>query len=361
MVKQVSMAVNVKSVSMAVDVKSVAEALKDLLFERDEEYLMDCCWRWDSIHTKGVRGLYYEEVKLNRLLCVDPMDYSAEPECAFDHNEMDEQDRDHLLANILSQRQRKASIQRKLRRVCLVVSLCISWRRRVSAQTECFREEAREPGTGNFKRADVDRTQCDLCGVKFTRGPENYFSPSKDFEGETSETVALSSTELDDKEGQERNSETYEQHIRLEGHQRQQMAYQKYSEFFRDNVDPAINEGNLVVQDIEQSVWIRSHLGSKEHSHVLQRKVQENIKKVLDMVEDLYRRKAWASAEEVMAELVHILISSVRHAREWLKKKEVHLKDEGIIHEDDYENEVEDFVELRPRKRARKPGKQKKY
>ncbi|XP_019502697.1 PREDICTED: TPR and ankyrin repeat-containing protein 1 [Hipposideros armiger] len=356
-VKQVSMAVNV----MAVDVKSVAEALKDLLFERDEEYLMDCCWRWDSSHPKGVRGLYYEEVKLNRLLCVDPVDYSAEPECAFDHNEMDEQDRDHLLANILSQRQRKASIQRKLRRVCLVVSLCISWRRRVSAQTECFREEARGPGTGNFKRADVDRTQCDLCGVKFTRGPENYFSPSKDFEGETSETVALSSAELDDKEGQERNSETFEQHIRLEGHQRQQMAYQKYSEFFRDMVDPAIDEGNLVVQDIEQSVWIRSHLGSKEQSHMLQRKVQENIKKVLDTVEDLYRRKAWASAEEVMTGLVNILIPSVRHAREWLKKTEVHLKEEGIVQEDDYENEVEDFGELRPRKRARKYGKQKKY
>nr|XP_019583219.1 PREDICTED: TPR and ankyrin repeat-containing protein 1 isoform X2 [Rhinolophus sinicus] len=355
----------VKQVLMAASVKSMAEALQDLLFERDEEYLVDCCWRWDSVHTKGVlvRGLYHEEVKLNRLLCVDPVDYSAEPECEFDQNETDElalEDRDHLLATILSQRQRKASIQRKLRRVCLVVSLCISWRRRVNAPTECFREEAREPGTGNFKKADIDRTQCDLCGVKFTRGPENYFSPSKDFEGDPSETVALSGAELDDKEGRERNSETYEQHIRQEGHQRQQMAYQKYAEFFRDKVDPAIDEGKLVVQDIEQSVWIRSHLGSKEQSHMLQRKVQENIKKVSDTVEDLYRRKAWAGAEEVMTRLVNILIPSVKDAREWLKKTEVHLKEEGIIQEDDYENEVEDFGELRPRRRARKCGKQRK-
>uniref|UniRef100_G1MHV0 Tetratricopeptide repeat and ankyrin repeat containing 1 n=1 Tax=Ailuropoda melanoleuca TaxID=9646 RepID=G1MHV0_AILME len=356
----------IKRVLTEVSVKSVAEALQDLLSERDEEYLMDCHWRWDSMHTKGsvVRGLYHEEVKLSRLLCMDPVDYFAEPECEFGQDETDElalEDRDHLLAAILSQKQRKASIQRKLRRACLVVSLCISWRRRVSAQAECFREEAREPGAGNFKKADVDRTQCDLCGVKFTRGPDNYFSPEKAFEGEASEAVAISSAELGDREGRERNSESYEQHIRLEGHQRQQVAYQKYSEFFREKVDPAIDEGKLVVQDIEQSVWIRSHLGSKEHSHMLQRKVQENIKKVSDTVEDLYRRKAWTGAEEVMARLVNILIPSVRDARDWLMKTELHLKEEGIVQEDDYENEVEDFGELRPRRRLRKCGKQRKY
>ncbi|XP_070247829.1 TPR and ankyrin repeat-containing protein 1 isoform X1 [Myotis yumanensis] len=356
----------VKRVLMAADVKSVAEALQDLLFERDEEYLMDCHWRWDSGHTKGVtvRGLYHEEVKLNRLLCVDPVGYFAEPECEFGQDETDElalEDRDHLLATILSQKQRKASIQRKLRRACLVVALCISWKRRVSAQMGCPREETREPGTGIFKKADVDRTQCDLCGVKFTRSPENYFSPSKAFEGETSEAVALSEAELGDKEGRERNSESYEHHIHLEGHQRQQMAYQKYSEFFHEKVDPAIDEGKLVVQDIEQSVWIRSHLGSKEHSLMLQRKVQENIRKVSDAVEDLYRQKAWAGAKEVMTRLVNVLIPSVRDAREWLKKTELHLKEEGIVQEDEYENEIEDFGELRPRRRSRKCGKQRKY
>ncbi|KAM5191184.1 TPR and ankyrin repeat-containing protein 1 isoform 2-T2 [Callospermophilus lateralis] len=354
----------VRRVLMAVNVKSVAEALQDLLFERDEEYLMDCHWRWDSVHTKGsvVRGLCHEEVKLNRLLCVGPVDYFAEPECEFGQDETDElalEDRDHLLAAILSQKQRKASIQRKLRRACLVVSVCISWRRRV--QTERVREEAREPGVGNFKRADVDRTQCDLCGVKFTRSPENYFSSSKAFEGAASEAVVLSRAELEGKECRERTSESYEQHIRLEAHQRQQVAYQKYSEFFHAKVDPAIDEGKLVVQDIEQSVWIRSHLGSKEHSHMLQRKVQEHIKRVSDLVEDLYRRKAWAGAEEAMTHLVKILVLSVKDAQEWLTKTELHLRDEGIVQEDDYENEVEDFGELRPRRRSRKCGKQRKY
>ncbi|XP_063468127.1 TPR and ankyrin repeat-containing protein 1 isoform X2 [Symphalangus syndactylus] len=355
----------VKRVLVAVNVKSVAEALQDLLFERDEEYLMDCDWRWDPVHTKGsiVRGLYYEEVRLNRLLCLDPVDHFTEPECEFGQDEMDElalEDRDHVLATILSQKQRKASIQRKLRRACLVVSLCISWRRRVGTQMERVREEAREPRAGNFKKADVDRTQCDLCGVKFTRVPENYFSPSKSFEGATSEVAVLSRAELEREECQERNSESYEQHIHLEHHQRQQVAYQKYSEFFHEKVDPAIDEGKLVVQDIEQSVWIHSHVGSKEHSHMLQ-KVQEHIKRVSDMVEDLYRRKAWAGAEEAMTRLVNILILSVRDARDWLMKTETRLKKEGIVQEDDYENEVEDFGELRPRRRPRKCGKQRKY
>ncbi|XP_039093158.1 TPR and ankyrin repeat-containing protein 1 [Hyaena hyaena] len=357
----------VKRVLMADNVKSVAEALQDLLFERDEEYLMDCHWRWDSVHTKGsmVRGLYHEEVKLSRLLCAEPVDYFAGPECEIGQDETDElalEDRDPVLTAILSQKQRKASIQRKLRRACLVVSLCISWRRRVGAQAECFGEETRGPGAGNFKKADIDRTQCDLCGVKFTRGPDSFFSPGKEFEGAASEaSEALSRAEPGDQEGLERNSESYEQHILLEGHQRQQVAYQKYFEFFHEKVDPAIGEGKLVVQDIEQSVGIRSHLGSKEHSHMLQRKVQENIKKVSDTVEDLYRRKAWAGAEEVMAQLVNVLIPSVRDAREWLMKAELHLNEEGIVQEDDYENEVEDFGELRPRRRARKCGKQRKY
>ncbi|XP_010627979.1 TPR and ankyrin repeat-containing protein 1 isoform X4 [Fukomys damarensis] len=352
----------VRRVVMAVNVKFVAEALQDLLFERDEEFLMDCHWRWDSAHTKGsvVHGLCHEEVRMSRLLCVGPVDYFAEPECDFGEEETEElvlEDRDYLLATILSLKQRKASIHRKLRRMCLVVSLCISWRRWV--QTKHDREEPREPRAGNFKKADVDRTQCDLCGVKFARNPENYFNPSKAFEGVASGSVILSRVE--GKECWERSSESYEQHIRLESHQRQQVAYQKYSEFFYEKVDPAIYEGKLVVQDIEQSRWIRSHLGSKEHSHMLQRKVQEHIKRVSDLVEDRYRRKAWAGAEEALTRLVMILVMSVKDAQEWLMKTELHLKEEGIVQDDDYENEAEDFGELRPRRRSRKCGKQRKY
>ncbi|KAM6170370.1 TPR and ankyrin repeat-containing protein 1-like [Rhynchocyon petersi] len=356
----------VRRVMGVVNVKVMAEVLQELLFERDEEYLMDCSWRWDSVHTKGpmVKGLLNEQIKLSRLLSVDSVDYSAEPEYDYDEDKTDElalEDRDHLLAAILFQKQWKASIQRKLRRVCLVVSLCVSLWRRVSTKTEHCWEETREPGNGNFKKADVDRTQCDLCGVKFIRDPENYFSPGEEaFEDVTSEMVTLSRANLKRIEGRARD-ESYEQHILLEDHHRQQVAYQKYFEFFRETVDPAIGEGSRVVKDMEQSMWIRSHLGSREHSLILQRKVQENIKKVLDMVEELYRRKAWAGGPEVMTRLVNILVLSVRDAREWLRKTEPHLEEEGIVQDDEYENDAEDFGELRPIRRSRKCGKQRKY
>nr|XP_044992872.1 TPR and ankyrin repeat-containing protein 1 isoform X1 [Jaculus jaculus] len=354
----------VQRVLMAGSVKSVAEALQDLLFARDEEYLVDCRWRWDSVPAKGavVRGLHHEEVRLNRLLCVGSAGHFDELECEFGQDETDElalEDRDHFLAAILFQKQWKASIQRKLRRACLVVALCISWRRWV--QRDQVREETREPRAGSFKRADVDRTQCDLCGVKFIRSPENYFSPSRAFEGATLGAVVLSNSELEGRECRERSNESYEQHIHLESHQQQQAAYQKYLEFFREKVDPAIDEGKLVVQGIEQSIWIRSHVGSKEQSRMLQRKVQEHIRRVSEMVEELYRRKAWAEAGEAMSRQVRVLALSVKDAQEWLTKTELRLKEEGIVQEDDYENEVEDFGELRPRRRSRKCGKQRKY
>ncbi|KAG8521586.1 TPR and ankyrin repeat-containing protein 1 [Galemys pyrenaicus] len=324
----------VKRVLMALTVKTVAEALQDLLLERDEEYLLDCHWRWDSVHNKGsvIRGLYHEEVKLNRLLCLGPGDHVAEPEYEFGQGETDElalEDRDPLLEDIFSQVEGKTCRQRKLRRVWLVVSLCISWRRRVSAQRERSREESRGPEAGNFKRADVDQTQCDLCGVKFARGPQSYFSPGADFDGATSEVGALSGAELEDKEGQERSSESYEQHVILVQHHLQQMAYQKYLAFFCEMVDPVMKEGKLVVEDMEQNVWVHSHLGSKEHSCLLQRKVQENIKKVADMVDHIYRQKAWADAVELMTGLVNVLIPSIREAQEWLRKSEHHQKKDG--------------------------------
>lgn len=82
----------VKRVLMAVDDKFVVEALQDLFFERDEEYLMDCYWRWDSMYIKGVviRGFYYEEVKLNRLFYVDFVYYFVELQFEFGQNETNE-------------------------------------------------------------------------------------------------------------------------------------------------------------------------------------------------------------------------------------------------------------------------------
>lgn len=67
------------------------------------------------------------------------------------------------------------------------------------------------------------------------------------------------------------------------------------------------------------------------------------------------------TAEEVMTRLVNTLTLSVENAQKWLMKTEVSLKEEGIGQEDNYENEAEDFVELRPRRHWQKRRKQRKF
>ncbi|XP_072455324.1 TPR and ankyrin repeat-containing protein 1 isoform X2 [Notamacropus eugenii] len=356
----------------AVDMKAVAEALQGLLYERDEEYLMDCSWRWDMGHGWGpvVHGLYFEEVDLNRLLCLRPVEsFAVDLEAEFDRDEPMEE-REDVLTSIVFQKRRKElqkiSTRRKLRKVCLVVSLCIRWWRRACAKRESFWEEPRELGTGSFKRADVDRTQCDLCGVKFIQGPECYFNLREAFEGESSEGLMPTEAEPTEKDVLEGSpdfeaSESYEKHVRLEAHQKKHAAYQRYQDFFRLRVEPAIGEGKLMVRNVEQSAWAESHLGSKEHNKILQRKILENIRRVSDAVEDVYKRKAWADAEETMTRLVNILTNSISDAREWLKKMEDRLKEEGIVQENEYENEVEDFGELRPKRFSKKRGWRRRY
>uniref|UniRef100_A0A4X2LFF3 Tetratricopeptide repeat and ankyrin repeat containing 1 n=1 Tax=Vombatus ursinus TaxID=29139 RepID=A0A4X2LFF3_VOMUR len=357
----------VDRVLAAADMKAVAEALQALLYERDEEFLVDCYWRWDPGHGRGpvARGLYFEEVNLNRLLGLRPTEsFVVDPEAECDRDEPAEE-REDVLASIVFQKRRrelqKISSCRQLWRVCLLVSLCIRWRRRARAKAEPFWEEPREPDAGNFRRADVDRTQCDLCGVKFIQGLENYFRLREAFEAESAEAlmpVEAEPTEKDVLEGSAdvEAGESYEEHVRLEAHQKQHAAYRRYLEFFSARVDPAIGEGKLVVRSVAQSAGAESHLGAQEHNKVLQRKILENIKRVLDAVEDIYRRKAWADAEETMTRLVNILAHSVSDARKWLMKTEDRLKEEGIVQENEYENDMDDFGELRPRRFSKKRG-----
>ncbi|XP_038623591.1 TPR and ankyrin repeat-containing protein 1 [Tachyglossus aculeatus] len=347
----------VDRVLAAPDVGAVAEALQDLLLERDGEYLVDCRWRGDG--PASGRGLRYEAVSLARLGRLDPVQGPAGPEADYERDEPGEE-REDPLAAILSQKRlrelRKASTRRRLRRVCLVVSLCVRWRRGARPPPEPGADEARPPGTPGpfFKQADVDRTQCDLCGVRFSRGPEDLLGPAGAFEGEAGagrpgRAEAWPAGRL-----------SYEDHVRLEEHRGKLLAYQRYLGLLAGRVEPAVEEGVRLVRDIEQSLWVRGHLGSKEQSNMMQRKVQENIKRISDAAEDLYRRKAWADAEDIMVRPVHVLMASVERAREWLKKTETWLKEEGFAQENELENE-EDFGELCTKKRWRKRGKPRRY
>ncbi|XP_030407140.1 TPR and ankyrin repeat-containing protein 1 isoform X3 [Gopherus evgoodei] len=366
----------VERVNDAVNVRTIAEGLQELLIERDEEYLADCHWKWDTMYAKGasIRGIFYEQVNLDRFESyLDPLEYFEEPEIELERDLYVEEREDPLtaIASIKQQKQQqKAHAKRKLWRLFLLAYYCIKWKRNSCSKADPSGMEMKEFVSGIFKKADTDRTQCDLCGVKFIQGPENYFNQTEDFERETSEAVTPRETDQGEKESMKRSetvvaSETYVKHIYLDEHRNKYTTYQNYFEFFKRNVDPKLREGLDVVDTIEQNTWLTSHLIFKEHSNVVQKKIQENIKKISDIVEDIYKRKAWADAEEIMAKPVSSLSIYLGEARKWLKNAESHMvKEEDFADDKDFENEEEDemaaFEELIPKKSSRKKGKRRK-
>uniref|UniRef100_A0A8C3HIW8 Tetratricopeptide repeat and ankyrin repeat containing 1 n=1 Tax=Chrysemys picta bellii TaxID=8478 RepID=A0A8C3HIW8_CHRPI len=366
----------VERVTDAVNVRKIAEGLQELLIERDEEYLADCHWKWDTMYAKGasIRGIFYEQVNLDRFESyLDPLEYFEEPETELERDLYVEEREDPLtaIASIKQQKQQqKAHAKRKLWRLFLLAYYCIKWKRNSCSKADPSGMEMKELVSGIFKKADIDRTQCDLCGVKFIQGPENYFNQTEDFERETSEAVTPRETDQGEKESMKRSetvvaSETYVKHIYLDEHRNKYTAYQNYFEFFKRNVDPKLREGLDVVDTIEQNTWFTSHLIFKEHSNMVQKKIQENIKKISDIVEDVYKRKAWSDAEEIMAKPVSSLSVNLGDACKWLKSTESHMvKEEGFADDKDFENEGEDemaaFEELIPKKSSRKKGKRRK-
>uniref|UniRef100_A0A8D0HJB0 Tetratricopeptide repeat and ankyrin repeat containing 1 n=1 Tax=Sphenodon punctatus TaxID=8508 RepID=A0A8D0HJB0_SPHPU len=324
-------------VSDAPDAREIVKGLQCLLDYRDAEYLADFHWKWDPVYTK-VRGIYYDQrVNLERFGYLDPEEYFDEPEMELERD-LYMQKREDPLAAIASvkqqKQQQKASAKRKLWNVFLLAYYCVKWKRKSCSKPEPAGKGIKELASGIFKKADIDGTQCDLCGVQFSQAPENYFNQTDDFEIENSEATT---TEIDlgEKESTERDEifeagKTYVSHINLERHRNNYAAYQNYLEFFKRIVDPEIWNGKSVVQTIEQSTWAKDYLGPKEHSNVLQRKIQENIKKISDAVEDIYKRKAWA---------------------------------DGFADDKELANEVEDedtaFEELYMKKASRKKGKRR--
>ncbi|XP_062986061.1 TPR and ankyrin repeat-containing protein 1 isoform X2 [Elgaria multicarinata webbii] len=352
------------------DVKEVVEGLKELLFCRDEEFLADCCWRWDpkgswsSRHedNKGIRGIYYRVADLDRFAFLSQADYFEEPETDLEKMIYVEE-REDPLANIASIRQQKqqqkASAKRKLRCLFLFVRCCVRWK-----SISCSKPESSEMALGVFKRADIDQTQCDLCGVKFLQNPANFSPRTEHSEKETTEMATPTETDWEEGEifvaGQ-----TFESHVNLDEHKNKHASYQKYVEFFKTKVEPLIHKGMNVVERIVENTSIKGHLASNEQSNIEERKIQDAIKKISDTVEDIYKRKAWADAEETLCKLASNLNSYLDNAINWLEKTESYLlKEEEFDHDKDLDNEVKGeevtFEELHHKKQSRKKGKKKR-
>lgn len=289
--------------SGASDVKTVVAGLRELLVCRDEEYLADCSWRWDPKVTRNyrggdnkvLRGIYYKDADLDRFAGLSQADYFEDPGIDLDEDIYHEERTDPL-ANIASVRQQKqqqkAFARQKLECLFLFVCFWVRWKKVL-----CSKPEPATVPLGIFKRADIDPTQCDLCGAKFLPRSE-----MEDSENEPTEATAA--TEINWEENVERDENaaaviTYDSHIILDEHKRNHALYMKYFEFFRTKVEPLIYHGKNMVENIAENVLIRGHFESSEQSNFQQRKIQESVKKISDAVEDIYRRKAWADGKTV--------------------------------------------------------------
>ncbi|XP_040446265.1 TPR and ankyrin repeat-containing protein 1 isoform X1 [Falco naumanni] len=357
----------VEQVSDATRVREIAAGLQELLTERDAEHLVDCRWKWDSAYTQGhppIRGILYEPINLDRFTTsLDKTEYADELEKELERVHCLEDQKDPLEVIALSKQQRqeqKASAQRHLRRVFHFVSLCVKWKRKACSKAESVAMEGEEFVSEIFKKADIDQTQCDLCGVRFIQSSENYFSRAESMEADTSETVTP--TEISG-EGNAISvaSEAYIEHQNTDEHRKNNAVYTSYVDFFRRKVDPVIQDGLEVVDAITQKTYTQDHLAYKEGSNLSQRKIKENIKKISDAVEEIYERKAWAKAEEIITKHANKLVATVDEARRWLKKTDSPRVKAGFVHDKDLENEVEDesmaFEELAYKKPSRKKGR----
>ncbi|KAM6282974.1 TPR and ankyrin repeat-containing protein 1 [Porphyrio hochstetteri] len=362
----------VEQVSDATHLREIATGLQDLLTERDEEYLVDCRWKWDSAYTQGhppIRGILYETINLDRFMTsLDNTEYADELEKELERVHCLEDQKDPLEVIALSKQQKqeqKASAQRHLRRVFYFISLCMRWKRKACSKAEPVAMEGEESVI--FKKADIDQTQCDLCGVRFTQSSENYFSRSESMEGDTSEPVTPTEISGENKLNVEGNaisvaSEAYIEHRNTSEHRNNNAAYKCYADFFRRKVDPVIYDGLEVVEAIREKTYTQDHLVYKEGSNLCQRKIKEDIKKISDAVEEIYERKAWAKGEEIITKHTNKLVDTIEKARKWLEKMDSdRIKEEGFVHDRDLEDEVEDesmaFEELVYKKPSRKKGR----
>lgn len=293
----------VEKVGYATHVREVAAGLQELLTERDEEHLVDCHWRWDTAYTQGhppIRGIQFERVNFERFITsLDETEYTDELEEEFEEVHCLEDRKDPLEVIALSKQQKqeqKASVQRQLYHAFYFISLYVKWKRKAHSRVHPVAMKEEEFLSEIFKRADIDQTQCDLCGVRFIQSSENYFSRSESMEADTSEPLTPTENSGEEELHAEGSaisvaSEAYVEHRNTEEHTNNHAAYRHYAEFFRRKIDPKIHDGLEVVEAITERDYTRDYLAYKEGSNLRQRKIKESIKKISGAIEEIYEKK----------------------------------------------------------------------
>ncbi|XP_053324251.1 TPR and ankyrin repeat-containing protein 1 [Spea bombifrons] len=346
----------VDRVTVPVNVEKVVNILQELLVLRDDERLVECSWSWD----KGqVRGIYFnDKFNFKKFAHVKHSVTDIKMAHVQEDREIFNEEKVDLVSAIASQVQQELSAMLKFEKLLLLVCFCIKWKR------ACLRMKVRrmeETIPENFKRAYVDRTQCDLCGVKFLQSGSVTSLPEETEEG-ISEAVTPIVWAKDDIVGNTQEvGETYEIHITKENHKNQKRAYNNYLKFYKEKVERVLCESKSLLKTMEETT---GHELTKEVFRLEQNKTENKIKKIVDLMERIYETKTWCEADMSMEIPLTELSAGILHAQELLRKNEQHLsKKEGFPKDDMFEHEVDygGFEELCCKKSKKNKRRFKKH
>nr|XP_015212780.1 PREDICTED: TPR and ankyrin repeat-containing protein 1 isoform X1 [Lepisosteus oculatus] len=353
----------VNSVNTSRNIKDVVEALEVLLKERDDEYLMDC--RWDSFN----KDIHFRTVTVARfnyiLLPISLSSPSSDKSPAAVYEEDIEESEYHL--QVLRAEQHRINWRVAIRK-CILVNRAIAIMQDKSGDGHIKRMIPK-----NFIKADIDTTQCDLCGIRFGK---NLVKPSDEQTGEELEEENLETEEGNEEHDQVADNneisfkEDYQTHLSSEKHRLQQDCYEKYLHYFAEHADPLITSSKKVLEDLDaQKAGIFS-MG--EQSKVVEGKLKNSLQNVMSSMESIYKTKNWASGIEKLSQKISFLSAALHEAKEDLRLAETGMyanegtgdfKDNSL--EDDAVDEPEKFEELTHNKKRRgkkgKSGKRRKY
>ncbi|KAM8967370.1 TPR and ankyrin repeat-containing protein 1 [Pelodytes ibericus] len=346
----------VDTVVMTSNVEEVVDVLQSLLEKRDEERLVECCWRWDSNNGKGqVHGIFFEDRFIFKKF-VHVQHFVQDSKYAHVDNDQEDfpENKEDLVTALASQVQQKHSVMRMFDDLLLLVCFCIKWKRATQRMKTKQMEES-IPET--FKKANVDRTQCDLCGVKFSHG-SSFSALSEEAEEDNPEAVTPTRNDVgssvDFSSQLQDVTETYEGHITLDKHAKQSKAYSNYLQYYNTvNVDDVLSRGKYLMEITGDQMI------SREEFQLEQKKIENKIKIIADLMDDIYEKKLWSEAQELLEFPVNDLNTSIQAVENLLEINEQHMaNNKGIQKKDMFEHEIDygGFEELK-RKKAKRSKK----
>ncbi|XP_069776422.1 TPR and ankyrin repeat-containing protein 1-like [Narcine bancroftii] len=357
----------IEKVNAAQNVKEVVCSLQELLSERDDENLYDCIWKWDQYSGPGsVQGIYFKNLYLEKFTHeyqgkMEEIGHIPEEDIAADVPQYLEEKED-CLQDMASQLQ-KAIVRRKWKGLLHAIMACRYWlmlpRQAASAQGRRMEEVP-----SNFREAQVDETQCDICGVRFTRNAKCYADSQ---EQEYEESIEQTSEHWEENEEDETGDDfclrqCFVNHIGLEEHRRKEAFYQAYLDYFGNSVEPIMGKGSWVLNCFEEQAI--QHLTSQELAKVTYGKLKRSMEEVRRLIDTIYNQKIWMKGEEMLSPKVENLQKIVDDAVCWQKQSH-NLNDTGLeVHQnaanfEDHDGH-ENFDELCSRKKRKTARKKRK-